>query len=259
MERWRNFNHASEGIQHQIWVLQGDSGRVPLLVLHELPGFTPEFIALCQRLADEGFAIYAPLYFGHTGENSTVMNPLRVLANPNWSVRTSNHTCKELQWTRRLVTEVANRHAGKRVGVIGNCLTGGFPLALVTDPHVYAAVLSQPAIPLNCSRKAAYSPGYSPGDWVGIQEAVKRRGIPIFALRFAKDEISPPERFETYRAALGTDLFLDRSIPCEEYGDIPVHAHAVLTGCYKDNSSNACHVRYVEMLAYLRAQLVTHD
>jgi dienelactone hydrolase len=259
MDGWTNFSHGSEGIKHQVWVLQGDPGRVPLLVLHELPGFTPEFIALCQRLADEGFAVYAPLYFGHTGQNSAVINPLRVIWNPNWAVRTSNYSCKELQWTESLVTQVANRHPGKRVGAIGNCLTGGFSLALVTDPHIYAAVVSQPSIPLNCSKKAAYSPGYAPGHWVQIQAAVKARGIPILAFRFANDGISPPERFETYRSALGTDLFIDRTIKSEEYGDIPVNAHAVLTGCYKETSNNASRGRYVEMVSYLRARLVAHE
>lgn len=39
-------------------------GLTPIIVLHELPGMTPEFVAYCRRMVAYGFKVHAPLMFG---------------------------------------------------------------------------------------------------------------------------------------------------------------------------------------------------
>ena len=45
-------------------------GKGPgVVLLHELPGMTPECVELARKISDEGFSVYMPLIFGEPNEN----------------------------------------------------------------------------------------------------------------------------------------------------------------------------------------------
>jgi hypothetical protein len=50
-------------------------------------------------------------------------------------------------WLRALSARIAEVCEGPGVGVIGMCLTGGFMISLMVDPHVLAPVTCEPALP----------------------------------------------------------------------------------------------------------------
>jgi dienelactone hydrolase len=60
-----------------------------------------------------------------------------------------------VDWLRALAREVHAECGGKGVGAVGMCFTGGFALAMMTEPSVVAPVLSQPSLPLGKKRAAA--------------------------------------------------------------------------------------------------------
>ena len=52
------------------------------------------------------------------------------------------------QWLRKFVAEIGRRHPQQTIGIIGNCLTGTLPLALLDNPQVTRVVLAQPTLPM---------------------------------------------------------------------------------------------------------------
>ena len=58
-----------------------------------------------------------------------------------------------VEWLRALARKAHAECGGKGVGAVGMCFTGGYALAMMTEPAVVAPVLSQrrcPALPCSC-------------------------------------------------------------------------------------------------------------
>jgi hypothetical protein len=52
---------ASGGVSHRVY----RKGAGPdVLLMHELPGMTPQFIGLARTIAEAGFTVHLPLFFG---------------------------------------------------------------------------------------------------------------------------------------------------------------------------------------------------
>ena len=58
-------------------------------------------------------------------------------------------------YLRALARDLSEKTPGKGVGVIGQCFTGGFALAVAVDDSVLAPVLSQPSLPLAADAETA--------------------------------------------------------------------------------------------------------
>lgn len=95
-----------------------------------------------------------------------------------------------------VVTKIQEAHPGQQIGVIGNCLTGSLPLALLDNPRIHAAVLAQPTLPLTIFRndeEVRKSLGISKDE---IEQAINS-SAKIFFVRFEQDCVSKPEKLET--------------------------------------------------------------
>jgi hypothetical protein len=147
------------------------------------------------------------------------------------------------------------------------CLTGGFALSLMADDSVIAPVTSQPSLPFGITSAHKKALGISPEDLNDAKERTKN-GVPILALRFSEDKISPPEKFVTLRQEFGTETetmentaelcwkkgtvletMVVNSSPNNPY-NIPQSSHAVLTLGYREQShpTNRVYQRVVEFL-----------
>jgi dienelactone hydrolase len=175
------------------------SGSGPAVVLlHELPGMSPEDIALAKCLAQEGLSVYVPLLFGEPGQNRFFAGYFQSCAQADFecsALSTSSPIIGKLRDVCRRVSE----HARGPVGVIGMCLTGAFPLALLGG-GVQAAVLCQPTLPFNALFMRPIGAqsrvlGLASPD---IDRAVKSR-IAVLAMRYRNDALCPAERFRTLR------------------------------------------------------------
>jgi dienelactone hydrolase len=205
----------------------GSSGP-PIVLLHELPGLWQCDINLAQRLADKGFKVHVPLFFGSKGESNTTKFLFRecLLPSPFFlSALLPRHTPKVRGWVSGFVRDLSAENGDKGVGVIGMCLTGGLPAALIAMPEVKAAVLSQPTNPFLFPSTLDVTPR--------DLKATKRRlaGEPemrVLGLRFSKDALSHDSRFDTLGKALG-DHFTTIVIDSAGATD----AHSVLAGDYE--------------------------
>jgi dienelactone hydrolase len=235
-------------------VFRSKANGAGVLIMHELPGMTPQCINLATRVVDAGFTVFLPLLFGEPNDNATVANTFRVCVSHEFKCLAAHETSSITSWLRALSRKIhAENLDGKGVGAIGLCLTGGFVLSLMLDPHLMAPVTSEPALPIMAlSDDAKCALGISPAE---LDEAANRN-IALLGLRFSGDWICPAQRFETLEAKFGAkfeSIVIDSS-PGNPYGIRP-HAHAVLTEDYNDTPGHPTRVAFERVLAFLNANL----
>jgi dienelactone hydrolase len=177
-----------------------------VVVMHEIPGITPEVARFARRVADEGFTVYMPHMFGTPEKPLSAPYALgqmaRACVNREFSVLAKNESSPITDWLRALCRRAHAECGGPGVGAIGMCLTGNFALSLMVDESVMAPVLSQPSLPFGISAAHRAALHLSPQDL----QVVKRRaaaGCGVLGLRFTADPMCTGARFATLRDELG--------------------------------------------------------
>ncbi len=222
--RFSRVEHQALGLTKPVFV--SDNDGPPVLLLHELPGMTPESVCLAEDLVDRGFKVYLPLLFGKPARRGSLGNSLRVLFSGRWSPFAIEGGSPIVDWLADLSHRALVDTGAEGLGVIGMCLTGAVPLELLPRVPLRAAVLSQPSLPLPVGpgkAKRRASLGVS-GE---VIDAVRDAGLPFLALHFEGDTISPRERMAAFASTFE--------------GQIEVHQlagddHSVLTGHYPGNA-----------------------
>ena len=92
-----------------------------------------------------------PVLFGEPGAESTPGNIAKVM--PQVCVRESSrpspaaHDPPVIVWLRALARHAHDECGGPGVGAVGMCFTGGFALAMMTEPALLAPVLANRRCP----------------------------------------------------------------------------------------------------------------
>lgn len=231
-----------------------------VLVIHEIPGITPQVAAFARRVADEGLTVMLPVLFGTPGKP---IGPLYVLSSLAQACVSSEFACLAKRrsspitdWLRALCRGAHQECGGPGVGAIGMCLTGGFALSLLVEPSLMAPVLSQPSLPFPISRGHRKALGISPEEL----EAAKRRcaaGVPLIGLRFTADPMCPKERFDTLRQEFG-DSFKPIEIDSSPGNAAGVTrlAHSVVTTDLVDREGHPTREALDQVLTMFRRQLL---
>jgi dienelactone hydrolase len=197
----------SKGTRHQTYVV-GRSGP-PVLLLHELPGLVTDDLDAARRIADFGYTVIAPLFFGKPGRKAsaraTALNSLRVCDDREFACNSSRKTSPHVQWLRELVPELTKRWSeGRGLTVIGMCLTGAFPIALL-QKDVVAAVVCQPTVPINLFSRFGW---FTDESGLGLDDEDLARAkndsrAPILGIRYTGDWRCRPQRFERLTSEFG--------------------------------------------------------
>ena len=230
------------GITHSVFCLKDGTAKPPVLLLHELTGLSPGTLAYAEELSKD-FTVYVPLLFGEKGKFSLVhgleaywfQGVVELFPGGEWGMQ-SKGSAPIVNWLRGLVQKIGDRHRGQHIGIIGNCLTGPFPLALLDHPQVMAAVIAQPALPLRfwwSTDNDKRSLGLSEEDLT----IAKASAAKIYGLRFETDCMAPPEKQKTLNDTFGT-RFIDGTIPASAYqtDGKPTHSHSTLIGSWKEQA-----------------------
>jgi len=270
------FDFADGGSSRSVY----RKGQGPAVILmHELPGMIPECVDLARRIADRGFTVYLPLLFGKPNEPLSIPKMVaytaQVCISKEFNCFAKHQSSPITDWLRALCRKAHEECGSRGVGVIGMCLTGGFVLSLMADESVIAPILGQPSLPFGISASHKAALGISEPDL----EAAKKRAdqsVPILALRFSEDTISPPKRFETLRQQFGgtPEVIEDSAELCHRRGriletieinskpgnphNISKSAHATLTLEYRDGEHPTNRV-FQRVLEFLEQQLSTRD
>ena len=253
MTDYERFPFTVDGISHPVYRRGSGPG---ILLMHELPGMTPQCLALADRIRARGFHVYLPLLFGEPGEDAGGRRAVSICLRHEFSCLAGNESSPITGWLRALAARIFEECGGPGIGAIGMCFTGNFVLSLMIEPHVIAPITSQPALPLLAftdARKAALA--VSPDE---LQAAKQRTsaGMSLLGFRFSKDSICPKERFQRLRQEFGPafeGIEIDSS-PGNRHG-ISTGAHSVLTGQFVDHPDHPTYQALQKALAFLEARL----
>jgi dienelactone hydrolase len=208
-----------------------------VIIIHEMPGLHPLVIRFADRVAAAGMTVFLPSLFGEDGRPVTVGYALGTMAKTicvrrEFTVWANDKSSPIVDWLRALARAVHATCGGKGVGAVGMCFTGGFALAMMTEPSVVAPVLSQPSNPILGKDKKSKTDA-SPAEIQCAKARFEKEDLSMIGLRFHGDGFVPPERFEMYKREFGA-RFEAIEIDAKHAKPGPGQAHSVLTINLKD-------------------------
>lgn len=206
-----------------------------VIVIHEMPGLHPLVIRFADRVAAAGMTVYCPHLFGEPGRPAS--HPLGALTmlggiciRREFNVWAAHKSSPIVEWLKALSRKAHAECGGKGVGAVGMCFTGGFALAMMTEPSVVAPVLSQPSLPLGASKpQRAAGIGASPAEVSCARKRFDEEGLSMIGLRFYGDPFVPDARFDTYRREFGDKFEAIEIDPKDAAPGGLKHPHSVLT------------------------------
>ena len=193
-----------------------------VMVIHEIPGITPNVKHFAEKLVHEGFSVAMPLLVGEAGREIdnvyTTQSLLKVCVSREFTTMALRKTSPIVTWLRALAKELHGKVGGKGVGAVGMCISGGFALGMMVDDVMVAPVLSQPALPFALGKARQADLNLSPEDEIAVQRRAVE-GCQVLGLCY-KDDWLVGTRFESLRNLLG-DQFI--------HVEFPGNRHSVLT------------------------------
>ena len=240
-------------------VLRGGDGP-GVVVIHEIPGITPQVAAFAERVVEAGFHVALPELFGTRGKPLSggylASSMARACISHEFHVLASRRSSPVTEWLRALCRQVHADRGGPGVGALGMCLTGNFALALMVDDCVMAPVLSQPSLPFpfGAERRAALH--LSDEDLAVVKRRTGKEGCKVIGMRFTADPLCPPERFDRLESELGDgferiDIDSSKGNP---HG-IAASAHSVVTNDLVDEEGHPTREALDRVLAFFGERL----
>ncbi|GEP37370.1 dienelactone hydrolase [Nocardioides psychrotolerans] len=176
-----------------------------VIVIHEIPGLTPEVIGFGEEVVAAGFTVVMPHLFG-TPEKSlgvgSVTGALRqVCVSKEFTKLAKRETSPVAGWLRSLARDLHAELGGPGVGALGMCFTGGFALAMMVDDAVAAPVLCQPSAPFPVGKARAADLNLSPAD-LSVVKSRAAGGCQVLGLQYASD-VATGTRFDTLTREIG--------------------------------------------------------
>ena len=218
---WTRGAHTYDGVSHPTYRRGSGPGVV---VIHEIPGITPDVATFAQEVVDAGYTVVMPSLFGTDGApmtGGTTARALRqVCVSKEFTKLRTRETTPVAGWLRSLARELHEELGGPGVGALGMCFTGGFALAMMVDDSVTAPVLCQPSAPFAVSPGRSRDLNLSPGDL----DVVKGRcaaGQQVLGVRYRSDP-AVGKRFETLTSELG-DAFIRVELDGRGHSTVTTH------------------------------------
>ncbi len=191
----------------------------PVVIAHEMDGLSRGCLVLARELAESPakHRVYLPLLFGKWNANAPSKHLLGFIGGrawgKRWQLREPDSLGGIIDEAAALCREISQRHGGKRVTVIGSCLTGSWPVALLREPCVAGGILCQPALPmLPGSDTAKRGLGLTGIELEASVAAAKRENKSLLGFCYLEDQFTPEAmlaKFERLESAFG-----DRFAPC---------------------------------------------
>jgi dienelactone hydrolase len=232
-----------------------------VIVIHEIPGLHPLVVRLADRIADAGMTVYLPSLFGEPGRPFSPLYQLRSLASVicirhEFSVWATDRSSPIVEWLRALARHVHDERGGKGVGAVGLCLTGGFALAMMTEPTVIAPVLGEPFLPLPVTSAKRRAIDASPKEIACARQRLTDENLSMIGLRFREDPFVPEERFEMLRREFGERFEPIELDPKDADPNGPKPPHSVLTLHLRDDDPEGpTRKAEARVIAFFRNQL----
>lgn len=211
-----------------------------VIVIHEIPGLHPLVVRFADHLVEAGHTVFLPSLMGEPGRPASRGYAMRELfknicIRREFTAWAANRSSPIVDWLRALARKVHGECGGPGVGAVGMCFTGGFALAMMTEPAVIAPVLSQPSLPLPVSAKKRSSFDLSPAELECAQRRLEKEDLSVIGLRFFGDPAVPDERFAAYKACFGKRFEAIEINPADAAPGLGGKPHSVLTINLRDD------------------------
>lgn len=192
----------------------------PVLLLPPINGLSGDFLRFALEMETWGYRVYFPSLYGDPVRGEPAfgydreLGSIRLLKESGtWNPVSSESTGPIVGDVRTMARWVSRREGGSGLIVIGNSLTGAFPLALLDEPCVRTAVLGQPALPAMRVPQVMLRIPQSPGkrkaiplreeDWKRVLAALHADpGKRILGFHYEDDPVAAIERFDTLHTRL---------------------------------------------------------
>jgi dienelactone hydrolase len=221
LDSWTRGEHTADGTTHPTYRKGSGPG---VIVIHEIPGLSPEVIGFAEEVVDAGFTVVLPHLFG---DPEAPMNPLtlarsmkQVCVSREFTKLATGETTPVAGWLRSLARELHGELGGPGVGALGMCFTGGFALAMMVDPAVAAPVLAQPSAPFPVTPGRSRDVNLSPEDLAAVKQRAAA-GCQVLGLRYTRDA-AVGKRFETLTRELG-DAFVKVEFKGVKHSTLTLH------------------------------------
>jgi dienelactone hydrolase len=256
---------AHGGTTHDVY--RKGSGPA-VIVIAEMPGITPMVLGFADRVVALGCTAVVPHLFGTPGldvhalskpkaARATLGTMLGACISREFTVLATGRSSRVVDWLRALAAREHEACGGPGVGVVGMCFTGGFALAMATDPRILAPVLSQPSLPFGVSRKHRASIDCSEADLDVVAGRCEAEGLRVLGLRFDGDPLVPAARFEHLRRRLGDGFVAVELCQADGHPDGPLRKHhSVLTGDLVDEPGSRTRDALEQVLELFRSRLL---
>lgn len=222
----------------------------PVVVLHEIPGATPELFRFAYRIAQASFTAFVPILFGEANHPAagpyTLVQLARVCLWSEFSVLATHRSTPITAWVRELGKLVHEKLGGPGIGAVGLCVTGSFALTMMLDDWMLAPVVSEPSLPFPIGRERSAALPLADDEITAIQA----RGAEILAFRFDGDTMSPQPRYETLAGTFQLDARSNGKL-----APTCPNAHAVFTKHYDDRPASSTRPALDDLIAFLREKL----
>lgn len=211
-----------------------------VIVIHEIPGIHPLVVRFADRLAQAGHTVFLPSLLGEPGKPVSQGYVARELfkgicIRREFTFWATDHSSPIVDWLRALARKAHNECGGPGVGAIGMCFSGGFALAMMTEPAVIAPVLSQPSLPFPVGATRRASLGLSASEQQSTQVRMEKEDLSVIGLRFLGDPAVPDERFATYKDCFGKRFEAIEINPADAAPGLGGKPHSVLTINLRDD------------------------
>jgi len=221
LDGWTHGSHTFDGVTHDTYRKGSGPG---VIVIHEIPGISPQVIKFAEEIVDAGFTVVMPHLFGKPGVRvslGSVASAVRkVCVSEEFITIHAGKTAPIADWLRSLARELHSELGGPGVGALGMCFTGGFALGMMVDPAVAAPVLCQPSAPFALTPALGRDLGLSPADLATVKERAAN-GCPVLGTRFTGD-LAVGSRFDTLTKELGEN-FIKVEMPGIKHSTTTLH------------------------------------
>jgi dienelactone hydrolase len=173
-----------------------------VIIIHEVPGLHPLVVRFADRVAAAGMTVFMPSLFGEPGKDvskgyAAGQILLNICVRREFNVWANGRSSPIVDWLRALARKAHAECGGPGVGAVGMCFTGGFALAMMTEPSVIAPVLSQPSMPVGRGSTAAID--CSAAEIACAKRRFKDEDLSMIGLRFKGDAFIKDARFDTLK------------------------------------------------------------
>lgn len=256
LEDFQVYEFSHQGYTYPVYRKGGGPGVV---VIHEVPGITPEVARFARKVVDAGFTVFMPSLFGTPGKKFSLAYAAQQMSmacvRKEFAVLAANRASPVTDYLRGLCRAVHEELDGP-VGAIGMCLTGNFALTLAVDPWMMAPILSQPSLPVGPTPELRAALHVSPADLETVKRRIADEGLKVLGLRFTGDPLCQGARFRHLEQELGEGF---ESVEIDSRrgnrARVPVTAHSVVTLDLVDRAGHPTRQALDRVLGFFREHL----